>query len=290
MNTIFKMKSTFITLILILLTCGCAIQSKNTAEKDINSPINNNAERDTKASPVKRYPPSYPSEAARQGIEGWVQLMFDIDKQGYTKNINVIKSKPVGTFEQSAIDSLKRWEYQPKVVHGEAIYQQEQTIQLDFTLDKNEVFNPSSSTRHSYSPRPANKYQKITDIDVYNGVKQGFELYTEGKLKQALETATNIQATTPFEQAYVDRIIGNFYAELGRMEQAIYYLNEASKVQLLTDVSHGATTRLLADLNYHQGHYQAALDSYHDWINFTGNQDPRVLARITSAALKLRRN
>ncbi|AQS40327.1 Gram-negative bacterial TonB protein C-terminal [Shewanella psychrophila] len=210
--------------------------------------------------------------------------------QGHTQNISIIKSKPNAIFEQSAIDSLKKWKYHPKVVHGKTIYQKGQTVQLNFTLDKAEAYNPSPSPSHSFSPKPPNKHQQITDLNVYNGVKKGFELYTEGKLNQAIETTKNIQATTPFEQAYVNKLIGNFYAEEGRMEKAIYYLNEACKSRLLTDVSHAATTQLLADLNYHQGHYQVALENYQDWIMFTGNQDLRVLERITSSKLKLRSN
>ncbi|AQS40326.1 hypothetical protein Sps_05257 [Shewanella psychrophila] len=71
MNTKFKIKTKLISLILILMTFGCASQSKiYTEEKTDNSPVNNNVELDVKNAEVKRYPPTYPSEAARQGIEG----------------------------------------------------------------------------------------------------------------------------------------------------------------------------------------------------------------------------
>src|SRR5690606_32266664 len=43
----------------------------------------------------------YPPRALERGIEGYVDLRFDIDKTGATKNIEVIAAMPEGVFERT---------------------------------------------------------------------------------------------------------------------------------------------------------------------------------------------
>ena len=49
---------------------------------------------DTTARPIVRVNPSYPADAARQGIEGWVQLTFDLTPQGTVTNITLLGTAP----------------------------------------------------------------------------------------------------------------------------------------------------------------------------------------------------
>lgn len=57
--------------------------------------------------------PKYPHRALLRGIEGWVDVRFDVTKQGTTSNVSVSASKPEGVFDKSAISAVKRWKYQP---------------------------------------------------------------------------------------------------------------------------------------------------------------------------------
>ncbi|MBW8182739.1 TonB family protein [Shewanella nanhaiensis] len=279
------MKIQLITLSLILLTFGCAtVGSHSTSETIVTQ--KNNLSKLSKRPMVKPSPAQYPIDAANKGIEGWVQLNFDINAQGNTENISVLKSSPKGVFDQAAIKSLSKWEYRPKIVNGEAVHQHGQTIQLDFTLsDKNEV--KSDSFTSNFIPRPPNKNQLITDQKLRKSITHSFQLYLKGDPEQALLTAKNIKTSTPFEQAYVNRLIGNFAAENGNFNSAINYLTTATEKQLLADKDHAAAMRLLADLNYQQTYYQAAIDTYKRWINFTGDTDAQMMERIANAELKL---
>ncbi|MFL3652801.1 MAG: energy transducer TonB [Pseudoalteromonas sp.] len=99
---------------------------------DINSTIN----RPTgDATPIVRINPKYPTTAARDGIEGWVQLSFNISPTGEVINPVVINAEPKRTFDREAIRAIKRWKYRPKVIEGVAQLQTGQTVQLDFKLD-----------------------------------------------------------------------------------------------------------------------------------------------------------
>lgn len=86
------------------------------------------------ATPLVRVEPRFPTEAARQGISGWVMLSFSIDETGAVTDITVLNAEPRNMFDREAIRALRRWKYQPQVVDGKAIKQHNLQVQLDFQL------------------------------------------------------------------------------------------------------------------------------------------------------------
>jgi len=90
--------------------------------------------RDGDATPIFRQEPRFPTKAARDGIEGWVQLKFDINELGNVENVTVIDASPKRIFDREARKALRKWRYNPKVVDGKAIKQIGLTVQLDFSL------------------------------------------------------------------------------------------------------------------------------------------------------------
>lgn len=92
--------------------------------------------RDHDARPIVRISPKYPMVAARDGIEGWVQLAFDINKLGEVVNVSILNSHPKRTFDRAAKQALKKWKYKAKSINGEYVFQANQTVQLDFTMDQ----------------------------------------------------------------------------------------------------------------------------------------------------------
>ncbi len=56
--------------------------------------------------------PKYPQRALMRGIEGWVDLKFDINALGKTQNIQVLGSEPEGVFEKAAVAAVRFWKYQ----------------------------------------------------------------------------------------------------------------------------------------------------------------------------------
>ena len=80
--------------------------------------------------------PKYPVQAARDGLEGWVQLTFSIEPDGTVSDIVILASQPKRVFDQAAIQALKKWKYHASIVQGVAVKRSGLHIQLDFNLDK----------------------------------------------------------------------------------------------------------------------------------------------------------
>jgi protein TonB len=91
---------------------------------------------DKTATAVVRIDPKYPTQAAKDGIEGWVKLSFSIDASGAVIDVQVLDAEPKRVFDREAIKALKAWKYQPQMKDGKAVAQQGMQVQLDFSLDK----------------------------------------------------------------------------------------------------------------------------------------------------------
>lgn len=93
------------------------------------------APADSDAVPVVRIEPMYPRRAAEQFIEGWVQVGFDISTRGTTKNVKVVKASPRAIFDRAAIQAVKKWKYNPKIVDGKPQERRGLSVRLQFKLD-----------------------------------------------------------------------------------------------------------------------------------------------------------
>ncbi|OCH09400.1 energy transducer TonB [Aliivibrio fischeri] len=100
----------------------------------ISAPTFGSFKTNQQAMPLYRVEPKYPSRALKRGIEGYVIMSFSIDETGKPFAISVQEAKPKRLFDRDAMRALKQWKYQPKLVEGKAIIQQNQTVRLEFKL------------------------------------------------------------------------------------------------------------------------------------------------------------
>lgn len=85
--------------------------------------------------PVFRIAPDYPASALRRGIEGHVDLIFDVSVSGKTTNIRVLEAQPEGVFERAAIRTLEKWKYKPPMDDGVPYSQKNMTTRISFRLE-----------------------------------------------------------------------------------------------------------------------------------------------------------
>jgi TonB family protein len=82
---------------------------------------------------VREVPPVYPREAERLGVKGWVDVEFTIAPDGTTQDVLVRNSDPQRTFDQSAVDAVKRWRFEPVMRDG-AVVAQRAAMRIRFEL------------------------------------------------------------------------------------------------------------------------------------------------------------
>ncbi|WP_169338321.1 energy transducer TonB [Colwellia piezophila] len=105
-------------LIIGVLLVGCQSTSKSFSKKPIE-PIPTSAKENNQIYPIVSIVPivpKYPKRAAKVKQEGWVQLYFDVDKNGNVINAKVIKVSPEGfEFGKEALRVIKKWKYNPVI-------------------------------------------------------------------------------------------------------------------------------------------------------------------------------
>ena len=79
--------------------------------------------------------PDFPLEARKRGIEGWVDLQFLVNPDGSVGDVTVVGAQPVGVFEQSAIDAVRRWRFQPVMRAGKAASQRAR-VRLRYAMQR----------------------------------------------------------------------------------------------------------------------------------------------------------
>jgi TonB family protein len=80
---------------------------------------------------IKKVPPSYPPVALRMRIEGQVELLATISKDGDISQVKVLSGDPQLT--KAATTAVKQWKYKPYLLNGEPVEIQTQ-ITVNFKL------------------------------------------------------------------------------------------------------------------------------------------------------------
>jgi protein TonB len=82
---------------------------------------------------IKKVPPAYPGNALRMRIEGTVELIATISKDGTITHIKVVSGDAQLT--KSATDAVKQWKYKPYLLNGEPVEIQTQ-VTINFKLPR----------------------------------------------------------------------------------------------------------------------------------------------------------
>ena len=84
---------------------------------------------------IKKTPPlEYPRRAMRMGVEGFVQLGFDIDDQGRALNIVVEEAQPKRMFDKAATKLIKGIRFESPEEQGQAVSVTAVSMKIAFAL------------------------------------------------------------------------------------------------------------------------------------------------------------
>ena len=85
--------------------------------------------------PLVAIQPQYPRNAARDGIEGWVDVEITIGPDGSVKSARAVNAKPRGIFESAAVAAAYKSRFRPKVEDGKGV-EAKGVRRYNFSLEK----------------------------------------------------------------------------------------------------------------------------------------------------------
>ena len=84
---------------------------------------------------LKALAPEYPARAAAAGVEGWVEVQFDVGVSGTAENVRVINAQPRGVFDAAALTAIRKARFTPAKTADGVPVTQSTTLKLRFALD-----------------------------------------------------------------------------------------------------------------------------------------------------------
>jgi lipopolysaccharide biosynthesis regulator YciM len=156
---------------------------------------------------------------------------------------------------------------------------------VSFTVPAMAQVTLTDADRARIEDRKARKTQ-LPGERVGRGVTKAFELYNEEKVDEALQVLLEIRGGSEFDNAFLARFIGNLYAQKDP-KQAIKYLEQATKPDILSFTDQSTSLKLMADLQSMENEFRDAVKNYEAWLRFTGENDSDVYLRIANAYYQL---
>lgn len=80
--------------------------------------------------------PVYPQSALADEIEGWAMVMMTVNELGEVENPVIIASEPVGIFEESALEAIQKFRFEPRTSNGQAAALDGMRYLFRFSIDE----------------------------------------------------------------------------------------------------------------------------------------------------------
>lgn len=198
------------------------------------------------AKPVKRTAPNYPSSELRKRQQGWVDLNYVVTKEGTVVEPVVEASSGSHAFERAALQTVKRWRYEPALLDGEPIQQCKTRVRISFALEGAET---------GVSQRFYRTYRKID------------KALDQGEVDSAilkLEDAFQLNGLTLGELSWLWTLKARIAGVQGDREQQVIAVRRALAVpsKLIPDKQRAGLLTTRVALEIRENNFAAALDAY----------------------------
>ncbi|CAM3955422.1 tetratricopeptide repeat protein [Pseudoalteromonas byunsanensis] len=152
------------------------------------------------------------------------------------------------------------------------------------------VYSTAAVAAPDYAKIEERKNAKTKIMGERTGKKvvKAFDLYNEDKIDEAIDLLRELEPSDDFDKATVNRYLGNMYAQKEQYGEAIKYIRLAIAPDALNFKDQADLYKLLGDLYAGTSKFQDAIKTYQDWMDFTGEEDSKVYARIAQGYYELK--
>lgn len=156
---------------------------------------------------IKQVPPVYPEEARKKRVEGTVILEVKTDVKGKVTDVKVLRS--IAALDQAAIEAVKQWEYEPKIIEGKPV-PIVFTVTVRFVLDKKEKGPETKGVVKQGEVEPPKLIKQVAPVYPGDARKQGIQgavilevtIDIEGKVKDVKV----LESIPALDQAAIDAV------------------------------------------------------------------------------------
>lgn len=81
--------------------------------------------------------PIYPRRALERGIEGFVDVAYDVTAYGSTTNLQILHAEPAGVFDRAALAAVAKWKFRPQIIDDEPVATPNLRERVRFSIERN---------------------------------------------------------------------------------------------------------------------------------------------------------
>jgi protein TonB len=224
--------------------------------------------------PVVRLSPDYPPDALKAGIEGHVQLKFDVTASGIVENVSVVESSDA-QFEPPAVLALSGWRYLPRIEAGKRVGSKDVRTIIRFALNR----DPAAVALRTLPP-PDMNYAAFNDA-----LAIAMDRLAADDLRGVELQLDEMQALYGAERANLWNFYGYLYTIQGNYGRAIdaYERSVTLALQSTTPASGSGPYVALANLYFARHQYDMALKTLLRPRQATNGTLPPGGSRLVSA-------
>ncbi|MEM7430958.1 MAG: energy transducer TonB [Pseudomonadota bacterium] len=234
-----------------------------TAETEPSSPaeaIADSARQITPATIQKRSAPAYPASALRAGQEGWVKVAFCIDESGKPQNVSVLDSMGSSRFERAAVNTVKKWRYEPALADGEPSWQSRNEVYITFAMQTNHRGATSLFAR---------KFRQLGELIDERNLAEADELFND--LYENYDLSLYEQSKLWAQRVRHESIEGDLY----KLDRALHRAT-ASDGKWIDEKSYRQLLELQVMVRLQLGRFHSALVSYNKLRESAGDDSDAV--------------
>lgn len=133
----FLLGTAAVACLVVPVVAGLTLQSEALAQS--NAPPAMPAQpgepvRGSEFLPIVKVAPIYPPRAAQRGLEGHVVVRYTVTAEGSTSDVVVVESSST-LFEQAAVESARKYKYQPRIIDGTPVDVEGVTTKIVFEFE-----------------------------------------------------------------------------------------------------------------------------------------------------------
>lgn len=248
----------------ILLAASAATHADETSADVAEEALESVAESVRQSVPAKqidRSAPRYPAIELRKGNQAWVHIAYCIDEAGKPQNVSVLESVGGARFNRAAVDSVKKWQFEPALQNGQPSWQSRNQTYITFAIED---------------------LNKGADKKFVSGVRKMGKFIDNGELEKADKIFWKLYESDDLSLYELGKLWGQrvrYEAKTGdyyKLDMALHRAT-ASKGAWIDKKSYVQLLQILTKVEIQLGQYHAAMVSFKKLIDATSATSDEVM-------------